>query len=833
MKTKILNILKEKFPKVQITSYKQHGKFNFVYGPTGKTSIYFTVAGSAEGDIVVGGRFSTGEKFTIGLEKEVTPETLKIIKTQYKEVIKKEETDRKKNFENALKLYETYPEAVSTPYSELKQITPKNAKQDGDTLVILGTDGEKSTLIQRIDTLGKKMERGSSLKGTYYQATEGNDGFSFIVEGYADAMTIDKIRLSSNIYCAFSLYNIMAVADKIKAENPETFIVICGELDHKNNKQIKKVYDELKKKYKVIFPNFKNPQTKGTDFNDLFIEDGMDALRTQINLQDHQDKDFFPVALGYDNSEYIFFSKRTQDVYRLSELNSKTCLQLAPLSWFKDQFGFFDQKTGEKVLKQSSWANALDILVANCIQVGKYDDSKRRSYGIYKDNNDFYFNNGDSLYKIEDKLKKVDKGQVKLNHFYSKLPRRIAGIEENQPLSDLEIKQLIEVCKTLPFKSQESYKILLGWMVQAILCGCAPRRAHIWLLGNSGTGKSTIIKNTLFKKLMPYMFYIDSKAREGGMRHKVDSAALPLSHDDPDSETRQDQNQLARCIEIYRVASDGGESKIPRGRPDGSVVEYTIRNAVCMGSIDYRLEKDQDDERFIDLHMKRLPTSADATKVINSILALPDNFGTKFFLKTAINVNLFLDNYKKINEMVGKIKTLGGHRVGTISSLIAGWYTLTGDPIDIHKDFGGLLSKSSVLLEKEVSETEVGDSAYRNLLNLEIPNHSVGNYTPEKLEDILDSENAVVFLQKCGIFLEDEHILLDPTDKLKALYEQDYGKYSFKAFKIDIKKSKQCLDAEYRTKAIVKDTNGNKTKLPRKRRIKLKIERRQKHEEIV
>lgn len=106
----------------------------------------------------------------------------------------------------------------------------------------------------------------------------------FIAEGFATAASI---YLATNIPCivAFDAYNIEPVLKEISHKYPKKKYIICADYDAYGKRNIGEEY-ALKAAYKynakVLFPKFRNIDTKPTDFNDLHVLEGLEEVKRQL-----------------------------------------------------------------------------------------------------------------------------------------------------------------------------------------------------------------------------------------------------------------------------------------------------------------------------------------------------------------------------------------------------------------------------------------------------------------------------------------------------------------------------------------------------------------------
>lgn len=171
-------------------------------------------------------------------------------------------------------------------YLVRKRVRGHGVRQDGDTLLIPVMDGEEVISVQSIGPDGRKLfQLGSRVKGGFFTIGDASDVI-YIVEGYATGATIHELTGQQTVV-AFNAGNLLVVAPKIRAMNPETHIVICADDDFKvdGNPGLR----DATKAAKAIggflaVPTFERDKGEaGTDFNDLCALHGSRAVQDALD----------------------------------------------------------------------------------------------------------------------------------------------------------------------------------------------------------------------------------------------------------------------------------------------------------------------------------------------------------------------------------------------------------------------------------------------------------------------------------------------------------------------------------------------------------------------
>jgi hypothetical protein len=169
------------------------------------------------------------------------------------------------------------------PYLEKKQVPSYGLREDQhENLVVpLYQYGQISTL-QFIGPQGKKVllkkEKGGVKKGSSFiiPGDLASEKKIYVCEGYATAATIRKATGCETVM-AVDAGNIEPVVENIRRKYSDYEWIFCADNDT-NNKGL----DAALKAAAIVQGKVTMPQKAGHDFNDLFIEQGIDAVVEQL-----------------------------------------------------------------------------------------------------------------------------------------------------------------------------------------------------------------------------------------------------------------------------------------------------------------------------------------------------------------------------------------------------------------------------------------------------------------------------------------------------------------------------------------------------------------------
>ncbi|MDZ4323296.1 MAG: toprim domain-containing protein, partial [Alphaproteobacteria bacterium] len=225
-----------------------------------------------------------------GLDKEQLFEQIKKVK----ETAEEERTRKQEESAIvALGEWNAASEAGNSPYLERKKVEPFGARFKGDQLIIpLRDTGGKLWSLQYISPDGaKRFLTGGRKKGCFHSIGQLEDGKPLIiVEGYATGASVHRATHHATVI-AFDAGNLDPVIEELKKAYPKSPIVIAGDDDSWKEKNAgRTAAEEAAQKYdcSILFPTFKETETKPTDFNDLHGLEGIGEVKRQIDKVLHQ-----------------------------------------------------------------------------------------------------------------------------------------------------------------------------------------------------------------------------------------------------------------------------------------------------------------------------------------------------------------------------------------------------------------------------------------------------------------------------------------------------------------------------------------------------------------
>ncbi len=169
--------------------------------------------------------------------------------------------------------------------SNIRLVTNRLKAGTKELVIPIRSHARELTSLQFIDEQGNKlfMPKGK-VQGSYF-SIPGGDERIFICEGVATGISVHEAS-RARTYIAFSCGNLAGVGMVAQHFYPESEIIFCADDDYKTKGNPGITHAEIAARFvngKIAIPKFKDPANRGTDFNDLHIVDGLEAVQKQIS----------------------------------------------------------------------------------------------------------------------------------------------------------------------------------------------------------------------------------------------------------------------------------------------------------------------------------------------------------------------------------------------------------------------------------------------------------------------------------------------------------------------------------------------------------------------
>lgn len=746
------------------------------------------------------------------------------------------------------KLVKAAPKAQEHGYLERKKVGAhglllrKRRRRGGDELWIpMYTPDGKVWNIQRVQANGwKGFWKGAQVLGTCYPIGRLADpaGTLVICEGFATGASIHEAT-GLAVRVAFNTANLKPLALALRAKYPEARIIICADNDRWTFKPGKvpanikaggipgddprwlewRAADllwnpGLDKAQQaavaiggavVIAPDFGDPADKPTDFNDLALREGAEAVKHKImptldirrpepEPDDHDDRmdleygggvsvgdpsegyeqpghststtSNFPFKiLGHNDGYYYFFPRNSGQIFRSSATGLASIanlFRLAPLEYWNGTFNSSGKLNSRKL--SEFVANAL---IAEAHEVGVFRPQNIRGVGVWMDR-------GRAVVHCGDKLM-VDGIYLSPHNFQSRYvyPQRETVFElDAPPLTNREAVKLREVCTALSWDTKLAGELLAGWIVIAPVSGALRWRPHIWVTGESQSGKTTVIEKIIAPLLDQISLRFDGGTSEAGIRQVLEIDGRPVLYDEAEAENQKDRSIMEGVLLLARRASNGG--RIVKGGQSGDAVQYTINSAFCFSAINPAVKHRADESRISQLVLKRATwEGADAyyKELTGKIRqTFTPEYGKGLIARTIQHLPTLLHNAEVFSDAAAEV-LCDRRAADQIGAMLAGLFLLTSTKRIQQDQAEEWIKKQDWTAHTTVAEQSDperlityistcsvryrgGDSTIGHLISLALGQQASFDYHGDPHD-----EHASRFLRDMGIWVRDDGVL--------------------------------------------------------------------------
>jgi len=613
------------------------------------------------------------------------------------------EAEEKRQQEHAAKIaarrWDAANKSGSTPYLDRKQIDLHGARISGQAILVPLRVGGDLLNLQTIHPDGeKRFIYGGRKKGAYFSIAKRGDDMRRIVicEGYATGCSI-RVALACPVIVAFDAGNLKPVAQAIRKKYRDAEIVIAADNDQWSQKQDGTPWNPGIEKARqaavavggarVIAPRVpEDDPAQRTDWNDIATTDGLGTIVEAFSPAGYDDapppemppEDFgAPIygagpdpleeirPLGHNRGSYYFFPRTAGQIVSLSATGMgriQNLYMLAPRRFWKTHYG--DSDTSDT--KICAFASA--HLMQACHDRGIFEAENTRGVGVWIDRGRVVVNTGDAVIcEGERWLPAEFNGE----HVYESGPKVINM--DAPPLLNKEAAGLRKVCHMLLWKRGIYADLLAGWLVVASVGSALDWRPHIWITGQSGAGKTTVLDHIIKPVLGSAAVRRDGGTTESGVRKALGVSGRPFILDEAESEKATDRAQMEKIIGFVRKASSGG------------VIEnfnssFQARSCFCFSAINPRVEESADKSRITQLEMM-VDKSEDREVRFNNLLAtiheaIPPEFSKRLLARTVENMQTLLQNCRTFSLAASAV--MGNKRTGDqFGPMLAGAYLLT------------------------------------------------------------------------------------------------------------------------------------------------------------
>lgn len=467
--------------------------------------------------------------------------------------------------------------------------------------------------------------------------------------------------------------------------------------------------------------------------------------------------------LGYNRDSFYIFQFEKNQVCELkkSDLSETGFLTLAPHEFWELHFpakSGFDKKS------------AVDWFIRVCYRTGFYDAETIRGRGAWWDNGRPVFHFGSHL-SVDGEIREVS--DIESNHIYE-IARPMKTKKVN-PLTKEDGRKILNTAKMFRWQKPASAPLLCGWMFLSRICGALSWRPHIWITGESGSGKTTIMNSFIYPLLGNDIVFAQGNSTEAGIRQKLKNDALPVLFDEAESNNEREQNRIQNILSLVRQSSTDSGAHTLKGTATGEAMQFYIRSMFMLSSIQVQILMQADIERITVLNLipKRTENASDNwEKLSKSLLdiGLDRDISDRLFTRSLVMLPRILKNIDVFR--VAAAKHFGTVREGDqFGTLLAGCWSMCEDKEATEQEATEMINKLDWSEYMDNAEDTESKKTLSSILEskIRIPHGEASLY---EVIDVavngiemgqgvdLSQNEAKAVLQRNGLKLDDDCLLI-------------------------------------------------------------------------
>jgi len=555
----------------------------------------------------------------------------------------------------------------------------------------------------------KQFQKSGRVAGVFFTFGQKTAKKAYICEGMMTGYSIWKAT-GHTVFCAMNCGNILKVAQEIRRKYPAIKIIIAADNDRHNNPNmgVKKANEAARVvSAKVIVPYFEGEPSKAqTDFNDLQLLKGIDEVKKQLSRVEEEEPEYI-LTLGFDGKNYYYTTYDNKQIAILSDHSESDFLHLAPLSFWENRYGSFSPALGLTV----NWKKAKSDLMKSCREKGVINLKKIRGTGAWLDKGKVVLHLGDRLLVggQEVDMRSFD------SEFYYNYEARVEPPHPS-PLSTSEVSQLTEIMELLSIQNPSHKKLMAGWMVLAPIGGALPWRPHLCVTGQSGSGKSTILKEFIEPPLNAFQaINVQGATTEAGLRQTIGCKSIPVTFDEFESEDIKAVASRQKILELLRQATSQDSGKIIKGSGSGKALEFQASFMAMLSAINPKIINEADLNRILVVEIIKTNNLENYELLLEKIRMLDLDFWQRFTARSISKISQILKSYPILQKEAAKLHS---NRFGQqYGILLAGYHSLISDSVVGEQEAKELVAALSISKEAEAAKVDDQKDCLEHLMH--------------------------------------------------------------------------------------------------------------------
>ena len=687
-----------------------------------------------KGDFAVAGCRATGKKVAIPIDFDISD-----LKRTHKE------PKDNKQYERERRIFKTNVEKCLR-FKGVNKYLHHYKKDPHTTYVLDGTlfvpfyFGKEVKAVLKIENNGlKKFLRFSEPRNAYHVVKPplSKSSWIYLCEGIKTGYAVRRgIKKEHGVVCVGSAGNMENAIKFLKLKKGHEVIICTEKASHSH-------YIHLRNKYNCLLVGSSHHE----DLHDFYMELGLDRLKRC--LLSFQQKQYIPLGIS-PNHEIIVYIKTLHNVRKYPSQKSKDLYQDA-----HNIIGVPDNKLSTEFF----WE-----VRSLCLQSGTIKNYMKIKEGIFPHKGLMYYYDTENLYLLKDQeIKKIDPDAVISNDLVlcKESQPTLVDLTKVDILTDKEICNFFKVFDVFNLTDFDK-KLLIGWVLQSVICGGLKFRTPLWVIAPTGSGKTQLTDRVLRHF---FIFYDRKTGRETTPKwiHRAfHGKASVLQRDEFDPSVKhsmdaKDEMEAVRASSTERFPERGISAGL-----DDTTQTFCYCFSACYTSIRKVDELSEADlARFVFLKLGRIFDEKFLEKIDAFEKLMTIKMKTRF-LKTMI---LKMEDIKnKYNFFMAKsLFAYCGHEKSSYITLLCCYNSVFEDKITL-KDIAPFIKRE---------KPEGYSRLYMKCMNLYLRKscYDFVNSNLTLYDFLIDDE---IVLKEKGIYVRDKELLIDEKKGIRFIRQLCY-----------------------------------------------------------
>jgi energy-coupling factor transporter ATP-binding protein EcfA2 len=384
--------------------------------------------------------------------------------------------------------------------------------------------------------------------------------------------------------------------------------------------------------------------------------------------------------------------------------------------WLLRKFRSFDSKGIPR--EDFNRKKATAALMKSCHGRGIFSlSTPLRRYGVWRYGEKIIVHAGSSVYADG---KWIPAGQK----FGSAIYVACAKSEQpdfDNPISTQATRELLGHITRWAFHDPLDADLVIGFLGAALLGGFPRWRVHSFLIGERGTGKSTL--QQFLANLLGDQAESANNYSAAGLHQSLQDQARVLLLDEGETGGEAQTRRMNQVIGLLRLLSGGQGARILRGSSQGVAQSSTVTGCVCIAAINPPHLEPQDRSRIIEIPFDKLKTVLDEVS-IEKMLDEATQRSPAMRARAVLRVKHFSEAFGIYRKALSD-QECDGRQADLFATLMAGRSILIDEEaplIDEAEDFVEKYRDRLKLMQMEDSEAGDGQICLNQLFDFILDN---------------------------------------------------------------------------------------------------------------